>query len=244
MSRRGEPGPGDQRVALPQFDAAQRALDDPMTRIGLVVGDLTRPDPAWGVDAIVNAANESLLGGRGVDGAVHKAAGPGLLEHTRTLGGCPTGLAKATPAFDLESRGIRHIFHAVGPVWPASHAPDPATGQASFAMPGAPLGEAASLGYLREDTLLASCYLQCLQLAQQRGVRGLAFPAISTGVYRFPKTRAAKIAFGHVFGHFAQRPAPDFPQKVLFVCFSDEDAAVYRGVIQTRADWMANRRRV
>jgi O-acetyl-ADP-ribose deacetylase (regulator of RNase III) len=111
-------------------------------------------------------------------------------------------------------------------------------------MPGAPTGDAAALGYLREDTLLASCYLNGLRLAQQLGSEVVAFPAISTGVYGFPKERAAKIAFGHVFGHFAQRPAPELPQRVLFCCFSEDDADVYREVIDRRAEWMTNRRRV
>ncbi|MEM6459502.1 MAG: macro domain-containing protein [Planctomycetota bacterium] len=226
-------------VPLPQTpDPAAAALDDPLRRIDVVVGDLTDPDPAWGLDAIVNAANESLLGGSGVDGAIHRAAGPELLGHCRALGGCPTGLAKATPAFDLEARGVRHVFHAVGPVWPPEYR------SPSHAMPGAPLGEDAKLGYLREDTLLASCYLNALRLAEQHGVAGLGFPAISTGVYGFPKPRAAKIAFGHVFGHYARRPAPAFPAKVWFVCFREEDAAVYRDAIQNRADWMTNRSRI
>lgn len=235
------PDPSNQfNLSLPQADGVERALNDPVARIDLVVGDLTRPDPAWGVDAIVNAANESLLGGGGVDGAIHRAAGPRLLEHTRTLGGCATGLAKATPAFDLESKGVKYIFHTVGPIWNEAGQDE----AAAYAMPGAPLGEAAKLGYLYEDTLLASCYLNVLRLAVQHESKVVAFPAISTGVYRFPKERAAKIAFGHVFGHFASRPAPEFPRKVLFVCFNDEDAAVYRDVIQNRADWMTNRSRV
>lgn len=242
----------DRSVPLPQADGATRALNDPMRRIAVVVGDLVRPDPDWRVDAIVNAANESLLGGGGVDGAIHHAAGAELLEHCRTLGGCTTGLAKHTPAFNLESRGIQHIFHTVGPTWPPEYSPqgsgtsmpvsDPV--ETPYAMPGAPLGEAAQLGYLHEDTLLASCYLNCLRLAVRHETKVLAFPAISTGVYRFPKARAAKIAFGHVFGHFAQRPAPALPEKVLFVCFNQQDAAIYRDVIQHRADWMTNRRRV
>lgn len=227
------------KLSLPQAGGVERALNDPVSRIELVVGDLADPDPVWGVDAIVNAANESLLGGGGVDGAIHRAAGPRLLEHTRGLGGCATGLAKATPAFDLEERGVRHLFHTVGPVWS-----DAGAEAAAYAMPGAPLGEAAKLGYLYEDTLLASCYLNVLRLAVQHEAKTVAFPAISTGAYGFPKDRAAKIAFGHVFGHFASRPAPKFPGKVLFVCFNEEDAAVYRDVIQNRADWMTNRSRV
>ncbi len=229
-------------LPLGQIDGAQRELDRPMGRIRVVVGDLTRPDPAWGLDTIVNAANESLLGGGGVDGAIHRAAGPRLLAHNRTLGGCPTGLAKVTPAFDLEARGIKHIIHTVGPVWPASADAD--AGGVQYAMPGAPVGEAAALGYTREDTLLASCYANCLRLAVQHGCRGVGFPAISTGVYGFPKQRAARIAFAHVFGHFATRPAPALPERAVFCCFSDADAAVYRDVIARRAEWMTNRRRV
>lgn len=228
-------------ISLPQADGVERALNDPVARIELIVGDIARPDPAWNVDTIVNAAHESLLGGGGVDGAIHQGAGPRLLEHTRTLGGCPTGLAKPSPAFNLEAQGIERIFHAVGPVWPHGGPNDTSGG---YAMPGAPLGEAAQLGYLHEDTLLASCYLQCLRLAVAHGSRVVAFPAISTGVYNFPKTRAAKIAFAHVFGHFAGRPAPEHPDKVLFVCFNEQDAAVYRDVIQNRADWMTNRPRI
>ena len=220
--------------SLPQADGASRSLNDPLDRLRVVVGDITRPDPAWQVDTIVNAANESLLGGGGVDGAIHRAAGPRLLEHNRALGGCPTGLAKATPAFDLEGRGVRHLIHTVGPVW------DSVSG--GYAMPGAPTGEAAQLGYLREDTLLASCYHHCLRLSQELGSRGLAFPAVSTGVYGFPKARAAKIALGHVFGHFAQRPAPTFPQRVVFCCFSQDDAQVYREALETRSQWMTKRR--
>ena len=141
-------------------DGADRALNEPMSRIAVVVGDLTDPDPGWEVDTIVNAANESLLGGGGVDGAIHHAAGPRLLQHNQTLGGCPTGLAKITPAFNLEARGIEHIIHTVGPVW--HHAPGDVE---AFAMPGAPAGDAAALGYTHEDTLLASCYANCLRLA-------------------------------------------------------------------------------
>lgn len=247
-------------ISLPQADGVERALNDPVARIELIVGDIARPYPAWNVDTIVNAAHESLLGGGGVDGAIHQAAGPRLLEHTRTLGGCPTGLAKPSPAFDLEAQGIERIFHTVGPVWPPEYSPSKNSSESSqgsgtsvptdptphtpYAMPGAPLGEAAQLGYLHEDTLLASCYLQCLRLAVAHGSRVVAFPAISTGVYNFPKTRAAKIAFAHVFGHFAGRPAPERPEKVLFVCFNEQDAAVYRDVIQNRAEWMTNRRRI
>ena len=191
-----------------------------LDRITVIVADITDPPADHAVDAIVNAANESLLGGGGVDGAIHRAAGPRLLEHNRTLGGCPTGLAKITPAFDLEARGIKHIIHTVGPVW---HSDD-----------------AAKLGDTREDVLLASCYQQCLDLAAKNAIRHLAFPAISTGVYHFPKPRAAKIALGHVLGHLGRNT---LPARVVFCCFADADAAVYRETIDTRDQWMFNRKR-
>lgn len=172
-----------------------------LARIGVTVGDITRLT----VNAIVNAANESLLGGGGVDGAIHRAAGSRLLEYNRDLGGCPTGLAKMTPGFDLASRGIRHIIHTVGPVWHGD--------------------EDVALGHNREDILLASCYQQCLTLAAEHGVKSLAFPAISTGVYRFPKRRAAMIATGHVVQWLKSN---SLPQRVIFCCFSEADADVYR----------------
>ncbi|MEM6750042.1 MAG: macro domain-containing protein [Planctomycetota bacterium] len=194
-----------------------------MSRIVVVVGDITNLPAELGVDAIVNAANESLLGGGGVDGAVHRAAGPRLLEHNRALGGCPTGLAKATPSFDLESRGVRHLIHAVGPVWDGP----PETGD--------------KLGYRLEDNLLASCYTRSLDLARQLGAACVAFPAISTGVYGFPIDRAARIAFSHVHGDLSRQ---DSPQRVVFVCFSESDAQAYRHVIDTRAQWMTSRPRL
>lgn len=140
----------------------QEALSTPFdTRMTVVQGDITR----LSVDAVVNAANESLLGGGGVDGAIHRAAGPELLEHCRKLGGCPTGGARITPGFRMAAR---HIIHTVGPVWQG--------------------GEAD------EDALLASCYRSSLALAEENGARTLAFPAISTGAYSFPADRAVKIA--------------------------------------------------
>lgn len=195
----------------------------PLERLVIVVGDITKPSVGLKVDAIVNAANESLLGGGGVDGAIHRAAGPRLLEHNRVLGGCPTGLAKITPAFDLEARGIRHIIHTVGPVWSARNDAN------------------AKLGDLREDVLLASCYQRSLDLAAAHGCRVVAFPAISTGVYRFPRDRAAKIALGHVLGHLSTH---DLPATVAFFCFSQADADVYQHTLDTRRDWMFNRRRM
>lgn len=130
-------------------------------RLAVVEGDITR----LAVDAIVNAANTSLLGGGGVDGAIHRAAGPALLEACRALGGARTGEAKATPGFDLPAR---HVIHAVGPVWQG--------------------------GARREDELLASCYRNSFRVAAELGATSIALPAISTGVYRFPIERATRIA--------------------------------------------------
>jgi len=188
-----------------------------LERIDVVVADIT----TLRVDAIVNAAKESLLGGGGVDGAIHRAAGPGLLEHCKTLGGCTTGLAKLTPAFDLEKHGVKHIIHTVGPVWHGD--------------------ENQKLGYTLEDTLLASCYHQSLTLVNEAGCKSVAFPNISTGVYGFPKKRAAKIAFGHLLGFLDKH---ELPEKVIICCFSDEDANIIREAIDTREDWMMNRKRM
>jgi O-acetyl-ADP-ribose deacetylase len=132
-----------------------------LDRIHLVEGDITQQ----AVDAIVNAANSSLLGGGGVDGAIHRAAGPGLLEECRQLGGCPTGEARITAGHRLRAR---HVIHTVGPVWHG--------------------------GRQGEDELLARCYRNCFALAREHNLRTIAFPAISTGAYGFPIDRAARIA--------------------------------------------------
>jgi O-acetyl-ADP-ribose deacetylase (regulator of RNase III) len=154
----------------------------------VVQGDITKQQ----VDAIVNAANSSLLGGGGVDGAIHRAAGPGLLEECRRLGGCKTGHAKATQGYRLFAK---HVIHTVGPIW----------------------GEEEGL----EDELLASCYIASLELALKLNVRSLAFPAISTGIYGFPKERAAGIATREVLKY------TDKLQRLLFVCFDAETKSIY-----------------
>lgn len=162
-----------------------------MPRLEVVEGDITRLD----VDAIVNAANESLLGGGGVDGAIHRAAGPELLAECRTLGGCPTGEARITRGYRLTAR---HVIHAVGPVWNG--------------------------GTRGEPELLANCYRHSLALARQQGLESIAFPAISTGIYRFPKELATEIAVREANSH-----ATD--ERVIFCCFDKATADLYRAVI-------------
>ena len=163
-----------------------------MGRIALVQGDITKQE----VDAIVNAANESLLGGGGVDGAIHRAGGPAILEECRRLGGCATGDAKATTAGDLPAR---HVIHTVGPVWQGGDA--------------------------NEDELLSSCHRRSLEVAAELTCRTIAFPAISTGVYRFPIERAARIALGTTRDALDDHPQID---EVRFVLFSDEHLAAFQ----------------
>src|SRR5262245_30621376 len=155
-------------------------------RIDIVQGDITK----LAVDAIVNAANTSLLGGGGVDGAIHRAAGPELLAECRTLGGCPTGEAKITKGYRLPAK---HVIHTVGPVWRD--------------------------GKHREDELLANCYRNSLNLAQQHGLATIAFPSISTGAYGFPMDRAVRIALAEVVAFLRKSKKV---KKVTLVCFGDE----------------------
>ena len=159
------------------------------TRLDICVADIT----TLNVDAIVNAANSTLLGGGGVDGAIHRAAGPELKEECRTLGGCETGSAKLTRGYRLPAR---HVIHAVGPVWNG--------------------------GNRNEEELLASCYRTALQLAAEHRLKSIAFPAISTGVYRFPPDRAARIAVGTVVSELSANARGI--TRVVFCCFSDQSA--------------------
>jgi O-acetyl-ADP-ribose deacetylase (regulator of RNase III) len=160
-------------------------------RLEIIEGDLAKLE----VDVIVNAANKSLLGGGGVDGAIHRAAGPGLLEETTTLGGCETGEAKITLGYRLPAR---HVIHTVGPVWHG--------------------------GESREDDLLAGCYRNSLKLAISNKLKSIAFPAISTGVYRFPIERATAIAIREIKDFLERDPTVEL---VICCCFGKRDLDVY-----------------
>jgi O-acetyl-ADP-ribose deacetylase (regulator of RNase III) len=167
-----------------------------MPAIEIVQTDIT----TLAVDAIVNAANSSLLGGGGVDGAIHRAAGPELLAECRTLGGCPTGEARLTKGHRLPAS---FVIHTVGPVWHG--------------------------GTRSEAELLAACYRNSLTLAGAHRIRSIAFPSISTGVYRFPIERACRIALEEVLSYLATH---QLPHQVIFCCFSAADRAIYENTYQ------------
>lgn len=163
--------------------------------IEVIVGDITQ----IAVDAIVNAANERLRGGGGVDGAIHRAAGPELLEACKQYPNCPTGEVRVTPAFRLAAR---HVIHAVGPVWQG--------------------------GGAGEDDLLAGAYRNALAAAGELGATSIAFPAISTGIYGFPRERAAVIAVREIRGWLKNHKEP---QRIVLVSFDDAGASIYRNLL-------------
>jgi O-acetyl-ADP-ribose deacetylase (regulator of RNase III) len=175
---------------------------DPQTlsRIRVETGDITR----LAVDAIVNAANASLLGGGGVDGAIHRVAGPGLLAECRQIGGCPAGEARLTRGYRLAAG---HVIHTVGPIWRG--------------------------GKSGEREILASCYRSCLAIAQERQFRTIAFPAIATGIYGFPREEAARIAVAAVCAHLVNT---ETIERLVFVCFDDATLAAYRLALGRQAD--------
>ena len=164
--------------------------------IELHKGDITK----LRVDAIVNAANSSLLGGGGVDGAIHRVAGPELLQYNKKLGGCPTGEARISPGFNLPAK---HVISTVGPVWNG--------------------------GNSHEDELLANCYRNSLRIASENNIKSIAFPSISTGVYRFPVERASKIAVKEIEGFLENDSSI---KKIVIVCFDERTYEVYEELLK------------
>ncbi len=164
-----------------------------MTEIYLYTGDITK----LSVDAIVNAANRSLLGGGGVDGAIHRAAGPQLLEECKKLGGAKVGEAKITKGYNLPAK---YVIHAVGPIWYG--------------------------GFYNEKKKLANAYRNSLEVARQHNIKTIAFPNISTGIYRFPKKKAAQIAISTVLDYINQYP--DQFEKIIFATFDPENFEIYK----------------
>ena len=163
--------------------------------VTLIEGNIVHQE----VESIVNAANNSLLGGGGVDGAIHQAAGPGLLKECREIGGCPTGEARVTLGYQLS---CHWVIHTVGPIW--------------------------SGGGKGEENLLANCYRNCFAIVKERSIKSVAFPSISTGVYRFPKQKASKIALLQTKKFLATATTQDNLERITFVCFSQEDLSIYR----------------
>jgi O-acetyl-ADP-ribose deacetylase len=168
---------------------------DTEERIRLTTGDITRLK----VDAIVNAANTSLFGGGGVDGAIHRAAGPELMVECRKLGGCPPGEARLSGGYRLPAS---HVIHTVGPIW-----------------------QGGSAG---EQQILQNCYRSCIEIARSQGFRDIAFPAIATGIYGFPREAAARIAVTTVASHLAEQ---QLPELVIFVCFDPATLDAYRNAL-------------
>ena len=169
---------------------------DLTSRLSIVKGDITNQK----VDAIVNAANNSLLGGGGVDGAIHRAAGPKLLKECQTLHGCNTGDAKITKGYNLQAK---HVIHTVGPIW--------------------------NDGHHQEEEQLANCYRRSFEVAHQNNLKSIAFPSISTGVYRFPVEQASRIALKEI-SHALE--TNQHVERVTIVCFDDNTYDIYRRTVQ------------